>query len=79
MDDGRNYLMQNLWYSQSLKHLAWVDFGDAVPPEQAREDFLGAQYFTDGYRIVLWLSGVPVSMLEMQSLQWDEPPGLWTQ
>ena len=79
MDDGRNYLMQNLWYSQSLKHLAWVDFGDAVPPEQAREDFLGAQYFTDGYRIVLWLSGVPVSMLETQNLQWDEPPGLRTQ
>lgn len=26
MDDGRNYMMQNLWYSQGLKQIAWVDW-----------------------------------------------------
>jgi len=76
MDDGRNYMMQNFWYSQGLKQIAWVDYGDAVLLEQAREDFLGAQYFTDGHRTVLWLSGVPVSLLETRSLEWDEPPEL---
>jgi hypothetical protein len=76
MDDGRNCMMQNLWYSQGLKQVAWVDYGDAVPLEQKRENFLGAEYFTDGHRMVLWLSGSPVSLLESHSLDWDETPEL---
>ncbi len=76
MDDGRNYVLQNFWYSQGLKQFAWVDYGDAVPIEQVRENFFGAQYFSDGHRIVLWLSGVPVSLIETLSLEWDEPPEL---
>ena len=78
MDNARNHAMQNFWYSQGLNQLAWVDYGDAVLPGQARENFLGADYFTDGHRVVLWLSGVPVSLLETLSLEWDEPPGLGT-
>ena len=68
--------MQNLWYSQSLMHLAWLDSGEAVETDQFREDIHGTQYFTDGYRLLMWLSGDPFSMLEMQTQQWDKPPGL---
>lgn len=74
MDDGRNYLLQNFWYTQGLRQYAWLDSGEAVSFEAPRQDFSGATYFTDGYRMVIWLSGKPVSLLESRHLQWDKPP-----
>lgn len=74
IDDGRNYLMQNLWYSQSLWQSAWLARSDAIPIENARTDFNGSEYFTDGHIHLAWLSGQPISLLETRSLDWDNPP-----
>jgi len=75
MDEARNFLLQNLWYGQSLDKLAWLDTGRPVRTEDDRTDFLGAAYSTDGFRSVLWVSGEPVSMLETRRVDWDLPPG----
>ncbi len=64
IDDGRNYFMQNMWYSQCLEQLGWLAAGKANSVENVRVDFNGSEYFTDGFLIVAWLSGVPVSLLE---------------
>ena len=74
IDDGRNYFMQNMWYSQSLEQLAWLAAGKANSVENTRVDFNGSEYFTDGFLIVAWLSGVPVSLLETTNADWDDPP-----
>jgi len=74
IDDGRDYLMQNIWYSQSLERVGWVEGNGAVSVETARFDFEGLEYFTDGYRAIIWLSGKPVSMLETKSAGLDDPP-----
>ena len=74
VDDGRDFLMQNLWYSQSLEQMAWLAGGKAIAIENARPDFNGIEYFTDGYIHVAWLSGVPVSLIETRRLDWDNPP-----
>ena len=74
IDRGRNYLMQNLWYSQSLGQSAWLARGDAISIENAQADFNGSEYFTDGYINIIWLSGAPISLLETRSLDWDNPP-----
>ncbi len=74
IDDGRDYFMQNLWYSQSLEQVAWLAVDQAISIENARADFNGSQYFTDGFLIVAWLSGVPVSLLETTNADWDDPP-----
>jgi len=74
IDDGRDYLMQNLWYSQSLGQWAWLARSDAISIENAQLDFNGFEYFTDGYINVIWLSGKPISLLETRSLSWDNPP-----
>jgi hypothetical protein len=74
IDDGRNYFMQNMWYSQSLEQLAWLAVGTANTVENVRVDFNGSEYFTDGFLIVAWLSGVPVSLLETTNADWDDPP-----
>jgi hypothetical protein len=74
IDDARNYMFQIMWYSQGLEAFAWQSAGEAVPIEEMREDYKGAEYFTDGFRSVLWLSGDPVSLLETTNLNWDVPP-----
>ena len=33
----------------------------------------GAEYFTDGYLTVTWLSGEGISLIETKLLPWDEP------
>ena len=73
-DEGREYLTQNVWYSQSLEQVGWLEGTGAVAIENARFDFNSLEYFTDGYRTVLWLSGKPVSLLETMRVDLDDPP-----
>lgn len=71
MDDGRNFILQNIWYSQSLRQSGWVDGGDPSTSGQPRQDFNGAHYYTDGFRSVMWLSGDTVSLYETEFIEWD--------
>jgi hypothetical protein len=72
VDDGRNFLFQNLWYSQSLMAVAFLDLGLVVPMEQPILDFNNNAFFTDGGRLVMWLSGDPVALQDVKNLRWDE-------
>jgi len=73
MDDARNFIMQDIWYAQSLARLGWLKMLPPVPFEEPRIDALGNEYFTDGMRVVLWPSRVPVSLLEVEYAEWDDP------
>lgn len=73
IDDGRDYLMQNIWYSQSLEQVGWLAGNGAISVESAKFDFAGLEYFTDGYRAILWFSGKPVSLLETKNAGLDKP------
>jgi hypothetical protein len=79
IDDGRNFILQNVWYSQVLDQLAWFDGGDPSSSQQPRQDFNGAHYYTDGFRVVLWLSDGTVSLFETKSAAWDDPAGRYQQ
>ncbi len=74
VDDGSDYLMQNIWYSQSLERVGWLAGEGAVSVESARFDFNSLEYFSDGYRTILWLSPEPISMLETRHMDLDDPP-----
>lgn len=76
-DQGRNFLFQDLWYSQSLIEFGWSRSGMEVDKESPKSDFTGNIWFSDGYRLVARISGDPVSMGAVQSLAWDiiiDPP-----
>jgi len=75
VDDGRNFLLQNLWYSQSLFAVAFTQTGKVIPMENPQLDFNNNPFFTDGMRIVMWLSGEPVALQEVRNLRWSEPMG----
>ncbi|UCH48765.1 MAG: LssY C-terminal domain-containing protein [Betaproteobacteria bacterium] len=71
IDNARLYLLQNFWYTQSL---AVMGFVGGIPPakiDAPSRNFAGARYFTDGLRVVLFLSDTPVAMDETNLLPWE--------
>ena len=72
VDDGRNYLLQDLWYSQALSWLGLSFSGTPVTRDNPRYNFRNNPYFTDGYRHVMGLSDTPVSIDSTELLFWDD-------
>ena len=73
VNDGRNYILQDFWYSQALKQYSWSDSGLQVPQHNPLIDYNNNAWFSDGLRLVLWISGEPVSLRETNHLEWDIP------
>ncbi len=74
LDDATVYTLQRMWYAQSLSAYAWQQAGSASTIDAPIEDFRGVAYFTGGARIVLWLSGDPISQTETIEHEWDDAP-----
>ena len=55
-DSAQKFLLQNLWYNGSLQYAGYVNGVGEVPLENPRTTFGGATYFTDGHRLVVFLS-----------------------
>jgi len=72
-DDARNYMLQIMWYSQGLARYAWSASGRPTSVSEPASDFSGGQWFSDGYRLVMWISGPTVSLLEATYVDWDAP------
>lgn len=72
VDNARDFLSQNLWYSQALLKIGRVTGPEVVPVENFWANLLETRYFTDGVRNVYWLSGDPVSLLDTESVDWDD-------
>ena len=70
-DNGRNYVLQDFWYGRSLESYAWSGSGKRVPENDPVSDFNGNVWFSDGFRVVLWLSGEPVSLKDATGRNWD--------
>ena len=74
VDETRNFLIQDLWYSQSLKTFGFVKGVGAAVYEKPRGNLTGDPYFTDGYRAVLWVSGKPMAFSDVDWLDWEMLP-----
>jgi hypothetical protein len=76
VDEARTYILQDLWFSQGLEKFGYVRGVGAASMSEPRLDLEGAPYFTDGYRVVLWLSSRPVSFSDVEALNWEVPSGI---
>ncbi len=74
LDDAATFLLQDIWYGQSLARYGWARGTEQVAFEEAKRTFTGSEYFTRGFVVVMWLSGPPVSMLDLDVLDWDIGP-----
>jgi len=73
VDETREYLLENLAYAQSLKAFGYVGGVGEVPMERPRGNLTGDPWFTDGYRLVLWVSSRPTPISALQPLGWRIP------
>jgi len=64
IDDARGFILQNFWYSQSLSRVGFTSDIPKSSIESPARNFSGAEYFTDGSRVVLFVSEKPVAMDE---------------
>jgi hypothetical protein len=74
VDGARWYLMQDMFYSQSLRRFAFAKGVGAATPENPRVNFTGDPYWTDGLRLVMWLSNEPVSYQKVGNERWEPAP-----
>ena len=74
VDNARNFAIQKFLYGQAITANAWIVGKEVVPVTSFWDTLARAPYFTDGYRMVMWLSADPVSMFEIDVKSWDTPP-----
>ena len=74
VDNARNFAAQKFLYGQTLKGTGWIAGEEVVPVTSFWDKLISTPYFSDGYRIVLWLSAEPVSMFDIDIRTWDPPP-----
>jgi len=75
-DETREFLLEDLAYAQALKKFAYVEGAIPAPIDKPRGNFTGDPYFTDGYRLVLWVTSTPVDTNDVVYIDWITPPDL---
>ena len=73
VDETREFLIQDLWYSQGLKTFGYVKGVGAAPYEKPRGNLTGDPYFTDGNRAVLWVTSTPTAFSDVGWIDWEKP------
>ena len=73
VDETREFLLENLAYSQALEKFTYVGGVGEAPVDQPRGNLTGDPYFTDGYRIVLWVTARPVDITDVSAEFWRDP------
>ena len=74
VDETREYLLENLVYAQSVSGVGYVGGVGAATFEQPRGNLTGDPYFTDGLRIVMFLSGDAVAVDEIEHFDMGQHP-----
>ena len=72
VDEARTHFIQDLWYSQRLAKFGNVKGVGAAPISEPRKNLTGDPYFTDGYRVVLWISSKPISFRDVGFVEWEK-------
>jgi hypothetical protein len=73
VDETREYLLEDLAYSQALFRLGYVKGVGPVSPDSPRGNLTGDPWFTDGYRLVLWVTSEPTPISDVTALPWRNP------
>ena len=71
VDEVRNFLISDFMYSGGLEKLAFVAGIGAVPADHPRSLAGGERYFTDGRRAALFLGTRPLTISDVELLEWE--------
>jgi hypothetical protein len=73
IDEARHAIIEDLLFSQTLAKVGFVKGVGRATPYRPRQNLTGDPYFTDGLRIVLILDKGPISMNQIEGLDWEHP------
>lgn len=73
VDFDRNYILQDLLLSGLVDHYGYVEGVGPAPMSEPRTNLTGDKYFTDGLRVVLFLSDRKTSLENIGRLPWATP------
>lgn len=73
VDETREFLFENLVYSQVVKRFAYVGGVGEAPIDAPRGNLTGDPYFTDGLRVVMWLSKDLTAIEDVVYENWVDP------
>ncbi len=73
VDFDRGYLLQDLLLSGMVERFGFVRGFDAAPMDRPRENLTGDPYFSDGLRLVVFLSGEARPLADIDELPWERP------
>ena len=68
VDETREFLIEDMAYSQGLAKIGYVRGVGEASFDEPRGNLTGDPYFTDGLRAVMWLSGSPVGIDEIETV-----------
>jgi hypothetical protein len=72
VDESREYLLNSLLHRDSVSRFAFVQGAGESSRDKPRRNLTGDPYFTDGMRLVVWLSSEPVPPEQAVNLHWNE-------
>jgi hypothetical protein len=72
VDESREYLLHSLLYGDAVERFAFVSGVGAATRDRPRQNLTGDAYFTDGTRLVVWVSETPVAPEAAVNLGWRE-------
>jgi hypothetical protein len=75
VDFDRDYILQDLVLSGSVERFGYVGGVGAASAAARRRNLTGDPYFTDGRRLVVFLSDAPTAPQSVVSLPWARAPG----
>ena len=70
VDEARNLLVQDMMYSGGLDKLGFTTGVTPASITQPRTTFGGGRYYTDGLRATLFLATRPLSLADVELLDW---------
>ena len=66
VDETREFLLEDMAYSQALEKFGYVGGVGPAPYDQPRGNLTGDPYFTDGRRIVMWIADEQRSISDIE-------------
>jgi hypothetical protein len=73
VDETREFLLEDLAYSHALKTFGYARGVGVVSMDQPQGNLTGDPWFSDGYRLVLWVTSKPSPLDELTTLPWRNP------
>jgi hypothetical protein len=71
VDESREYLLHSLLHLEAVSKFAFVRGVGEASRDKPRANLTDDPYFTDGMRMVVWLSSEPVPSEQAVNLEWN--------